>query len=127
MRGKPVISLGPNYGGMGFPGGSEVKASASNAGDPGSIPGSGRSHGQRSLVGYNPRGRYHIGSNLKLRNLSFKLGQGISSYLIGLPDSSVGKESTCNAGDPGSIPGQGRSTGEGIGYALQYSWASFVA
>ena len=57
MRGKPVISLGPNYGGMGFPGGSEVKASASNAGDPGSIPGSGRSHGQRSLVGYNPRGR----------------------------------------------------------------------
>ena len=43
------------------------------------------------------------------------------------PDSSVGKESTCNAGDLGSIPGWGRSTGEGIGYPLQYSWASFVA
>ena len=39
----------------------------------------------------------------------------------GSPDSSVGKESACNAGDPGSIPGSGRSTGEGIGYPLQYS------
>ena len=45
----------------------------------------------------------------------------------GFPDSSVGKESTCNAGDPGSIPGSGRSHGEGIGYPLQYSWASLVA
>ena len=34
----------------------------------------------------------------------------------GFPDSSVGKESLCNAGDPGSIPGSGRSAGEGIGY-----------
>ena len=42
-------------------------------------------------------------------------------------NSSVGKKSTCNAGDPGSIPGSGRSTGEGIGYPLQYSWASLVA
>ena len=41
--------------------------------------------------------------------------------------SSVGKESSCNAGDPGSIPGSGRSTGEGIGYPLQYPWASLVA
>ena len=45
----------------------------------------------------------------------------------GFPNSSVGKESTCNAGDPGSIPGSGRSTGEGTGYSLQYSWASLVA
>ena len=45
----------------------------------------------------------------------------------GFPDSSVGKESACNAGDPSSIPGSGRSTGEGIGYPLQYSWASLVA
>ena len=37
------------------------------------------------------------------------------------PDSSAGKESTCNAGDPSSIPGWGRSTREGIGYLLQYS------
>ena len=41
--------------------------------------------------------------------------------------SSDGQESVCNAGDPGSIPGSGRSSGEGIDYPLQYSWASFVA
>ena len=45
----------------------------------------------------------------------------------GFPHSSVGKESTCNARDPGSIPGSGRSLGEGIGYPLQYSWAYLVA
>ena len=39
----------------------------------------------------------------------------------GFLHSSVGKESVCNAGDPGSIPRSGRSTGEGIGYPLQYS------
>ena len=39
----------------------------------------------------------------------------------------VKNPSTCNAGDPGSIPGSGRSTGEGIGYPLQYSWAAPVA
>ena len=44
-----------------------------------------------------------------------------------LPDSSVDKESACKAGDPGSIPGLGRSTGEWIGYSLQYYWASLVA
>ena len=44
----------------------------------------------------------------------------------GFPDSSVGKESTCNAGDPGLIPGSGRSAEEGIGYPLQYSWAPLV-
>ena len=46
---------------------------------------------------------------------------------IAFPDSSVGKYSACNAGDPGLIPGLGRSTGVGIGYPLQYSWASLVA
>ena len=46
------------------------------------------------------------------------------SYYRGFPDSSVGKESACNAGDLSSIPGWGRSAGEGIGYPLQYSWAS---
>ena len=44
----------------------------------------------------------------------------------GFLDSSAGKESTCNAGDPISIPGSGRSAGEMIGYPLQYSWASLV-
>ena len=42
-------------------------------------------------------------------------------------DSSVGKESFCNAGDSGSNPGLGRALGEGIGYPLQYTWSSFVA
>ena len=46
---------------------------------------------------------------------------------MGFADSSVGKEATCNAGDLGSIPGLGRSTGEGIGCPLQYSLASLVA
>ena len=46
---------------------------------------------------------------------------------IGFPGSSVGKESACNAGDPSSIPGSGRSLGEGIGYPLQDSCASLVA
>ena len=40
---------------------------------------------------------------------------------MGFPGSSAGKESACNAGDPGSIPGLGRSTREGKGYPLQYS------
>ena len=46
---------------------------------------------------------------------------------MGFPHSSVGKESACNAGDPSSILELGRSPGEGIGYQLQYSWASLVA
>ena len=45
----------------------------------------------------------------------------------GFPHSSVGKESACNAGDPGLIPGSGRSPGEGIVYPVQYSWASLMA
>ena len=49
-----------------------------------------------------------------------------SSHTLGFTDSSVGEESACNAGDPSSIPGSGRSSGEGIGYPLQYSWASLV-
>ena len=49
---------------------------------------------------------------------------GVKRYF---PDSSVGKEFTCNAGDPGLIPGLGRSPREGIGYPLQHSWASLVA
>ena len=49
-----------------------------------------------------------------------------SNVIQGFPDSSVGKESACNAGDPGLIPGLGRPTGEGKGYPLQYSWASLM-
>ena len=43
------------------------------------------------------------------------------------PGSLAGKESTCHAGDPSSSPGSERPPGEGIGYSLQYSWASLVA
>ena len=52
---------------------------------------------------------------------------GKSHDLLGFPDSLVGKESACNAGDLSLIPGSGRSAGEGIGYLLQYSWASLEA
>ena len=46
---------------------------------------------------------------------------------MGFHGSSAGKESACSSGDPGSIPVLGRSTGEGIGYPFQYSWAFLVA
>ena len=46
---------------------------------------------------------------------------GLMSLFLGLPCSSNGKESACNAGDPGLIPGSGRSSGEGNGNPLQYS------
>ena len=49
-----------------------------------------------------------------------------TSNVWGFLHSSVGKESACNAEDPGSIPGSGKSAREGIGYPLQYSWVSIV-
>ena len=66
-------------------------------------------------------------------------GEGSKDTLMGLdstisrcglpwfPAGSAGKESACNAADPGSIPGLGRSPGEGLGCPLQYSWASLLA
>ena len=51
---------------------------------------------------------------------------GTNFRLWVFPGNSDGKESACNAGDSGSIPGSGRSPGEGIGYLLQYSWASLL-
>ena len=59
--------------------------------------------------------------------LSVLLTNMTPSSQEGFRDSSVSKESTCSAGDPSSIPGLERSTGEGIGYPLQYSWASLLA
>ena len=50
----------------------------------------------------------------------------VLTYKAGFPDGTVGKVSTCNAGDLCSIPGSGRSPGEGIGFPLQYSWAFLV-
>ena len=58
--------------------------------------------------------------NNKIKGENCILGASLIAQL-------VGKESTCNAGDPGWIPGSGRSTGEGVGYPVQYSWASLVA
>ena len=49
-----------------------------------------------------------------------------SFHLLGFPDSSVGKESAYNVGDPGAISGSGRSPGEGIGYPLWCSWVSLL-
>ena len=46
---------------------------------------------------------------------------------MGFPGSPVGKERACNAGGPGSVHGLGSFPGEGIGYPLEYSWASLVA
>ena len=92
-----------------FPGGSEIKAPVCNAGDLGSIPGSGRfpgeqngnplheeSHGQRSLVGYSPWGHKELDMTEQLHSL------------------------THNVGEPDSIPGWQRSSGEGNGNPLQY-------
>ena len=45
----------------------------------------------------------------------------------GFPGISAGEEFACNARNPGSIPGWGRSSRKGIGYPLQYSWASLVS
>ena len=86
---------------LGFPGSSAGKESTSNTGDRNLIPGLGRSFWRRDRLS--------------------------TPVLLGFPGGSDGKESPCNAGDPGSIPGSGSSLGEGIGYPLQYSWASFMA
>ena len=56
-----------------------------------------------------------------------KINITINAHIWGFPHSSIGKESACNAGDPGSSPVLGRSPGEGIGYLLRYTWASLVA
>ena len=72
------------------------------------IPGMGKPGGLLSM------GSHRVGYPLK------QLSSSSSS------SSSVDKESAYNAGDPGSIPGSGRSAGEGIGHPLQYSWASLV-
>ena len=62
--------------------------------------------------------------NNHLSSHSIAIDQELES---GLAHSSAGKESVCSARDPNSIPRLGRSTAEGIGYPLQYSWASLVA
>ena len=57
----------------------------------------------------------------------FVFTNAVSACLTDFPHSPFDKESACNTGDPSLNPGLGRSPGEGLGYPLQYSWASLVA
>ena len=59
-----------------------------------------------------------------VRSQMWHMGSLVVALEIQFPESSVPKESACNAGDPVSIPGLGRSSEEGIGYPFQFSWAS---
>ena len=124
---------------MDFPGGSDGKASVYDVGDPGSISGLGRSLGEGNG---NPL-QYCIFCNQKCQYLSempnWFLQRPVYVRLQcrrprfnswvrkihwrkeRLPSGSDGKASVCNAGDPGSMPGLGRSPGEGNGSPLQYS------
>ena len=80
-----------------------------------------------SLLSEPPRKLKNTGVGIPSLLQGILLTQELNWDLLGFLDSSVGKESACSAGDPGSVRGLGRSTGEGIGYPLQYSWASLVA
>ena len=116
-----------------IPGGSEVKASASNVGEPGSIPGLGRSPGEGNSnpLQYscleNPMDRgawqatdHRAAESDTTRDLAHTRRFSLSSVLES-PGGSAGKEPACSAGDLGLIPGLGRSPGEGNGDPLQYS------
>ena len=111
------------------------KESVWSAGDPGWIPGSGRSPGRGDglptpkFLGF-PGGSAGKESTCNAGDPGLIPGSGKSSgeenrlptpVFLGFPCGSAGKESTCNAGDLGSIPALGRSPGDGKGYPLQYS------
>ena len=64
---------------------------------------------------------------LVVKSLPANAGDVRDAKRMGFPGSSAGKEFACNAGDPGSIPGSRRSSGEGMGSPLQYSCTSLVA
>ena len=94
---------------MGFPDISVGKESTCNAGDPSLIPRSRRSTGEG--IGYPLQYFKSTGERIRLPTPVF----------LGFPGGSAGKESACNAGDLGSIPGLGRSSGGGHDHPLQYS------
>ena len=71
---------------------------------------------------------FHKSIDVKLHMNRMKEKNHMTSSIVkGYPERSVSKECACNARDPSSISGSGRSTGEGVGYPHQYSWASLVA
>ena len=99
----------------------------------------GKSHGQRSLVGYSLQGHKRVEHDLANKQQQINNSQHIESRLIfastmqlyrtggfftpkrGLPGGSAGKESACHVGDLGLIPGLGRYPGGGYGNPTQYS------
>ena len=123
----------------GFLGGAEVKVSACNVGDLGSIPGSGRSPGEGNgnplqyscLENPRDRGAWQAAAHrvtrvtksrtqLKLLSTYTHTHTHTHTHTV-FPGASAGKGSACSGGDPGSIPGLGRSSGEENGNPLQYS------
>ena len=80
----------------------------------------GKSHGQRSLTGYSLQGRKELDTTVWLNNNN-SVSKIIAFNIQAFPGGSDGKESACNAGGLGSIPGSGRSPGEGNGNPLQCS------
>ena len=116
---------------LGFPHSSVGKEPACNAGDPHSIPGSGKSPGDG--IGYQLQySRFSLVTSrlrihLQCRRPQFDSWVGKIHWrrdrlptpvFLGFPCGSAGKESACNTGDLASIPGLGRSPGEGKGYPL---------
>ena len=119
---------------MGFPDSSASKEPTSNAGDPSSIPGTGRSasegigyplqHSQASLVAQlvkNLPSMWETWFNSWVGKICWRRDKLPTPVFSGFPCGSAGKESACNAGDLGFIPGLGRFPGKGKGYPLQYS------
>ena len=123
----PHLCITHSWDPMGFPGGSDSKASAHNAGDPGSIPGLGRSSGE----GNGKPLQYSCLENSMDEGACWATVHGVAKSWTRLsdftftftlerdfPGGSADKESTCNAGDTSLILGSGRSPGGGHGNTL---------
>ena len=108
---------------MGFSGGSDGKASSCNAGDPGLILGSGRPP-EKEMATHFSNLAWKIpwtkepGRLQSMGSQSVRHDGATFTFFSGFPGDSDGKQSACNAGDLVSIPGLGRSPGEGNGYPL---------
>ena len=84
---------------------------------------------QASLIAQmvkNPLAMQELWFDFWVRKICWRRDRLPTPVFLGFPCDSAGKESTCNAGDPSLISGSGRPFREGIGYPLQYSWASLV-